>query len=393
MRSLATTTGILLLASACASSNTENPGVERTDSAGVDIVTNGPADIPLDWPITEEFRLGGADSGPEAFYRVRSDGLGTDPSGNTYILDAGNFRVLKFDGEGGLVSTFGREGGGPGEFQFPALLAVSPGGEIFVHDYGKAGLVRFAPDGEPLNPSPWGEPVAVSAMHAAPSGLMVAHRKYGGADAQDTVRVSVMTASDTTTIAYYVAPRNEQIMLESCGVGLAGLPRLLFPEMLVGGYGDRMAVSRIPEYVVDVFEGMTHVASFRRAIPNETATHERAIAELGEGMRIGVGGGDQVRVCDSEEVVEKRGYAPVVPQIAGVAVAPDGTIWVQRKGVGNEEAPIDIIDPSGAYTGTLPAGTPFPDAFLPNGNLLSVERDELDVEYVVAYRVGGTAPE
>jgi hypothetical protein len=154
-----------------------------------------------------------------------------------------------------------------------------------------------------------------------------------------------------------------------------------------------MAVSRIPEYVVDVFEGMTHVASFRRAIPNETATHERAIAELGEGMRIGVGGGDQVRVCDSEEVVEKRGYAPVVPQIAGVAVAPDGTIWVQRKGVGNEEAPIDIIDPSGAYTGTLPAGTPFPDAFLPNGNLLSVERDELDVEYVVAYRVGGTAPE
>ena len=53
-----------------------------------------------------------------------------------------------------------------------------------------------------------------------------------------------------------------------------------------------------------------------------------------------------------------------MPAISGLAAAPDGSIWVRRSQVTGEGEPsIDVYGPDGAYTGTLPPGSPFPVAF------------------------------
>lgn len=43
--------------------------------------------------------------------------------------------------------------------------------------------------------------------------------------------------------------------------------------------------------------------------------------------------------------------------------------------------PIDVFDREGRYLGTLPAGSPFPIGFLPDGRILVA--DEFDVERLV----------
>ena len=46
-----------------------------------------------------------------------------------------------------------------------------------------------------------------------------------------------------------------------------------------------------------------------------------------------------------------------------------------------------ISSPDGAYTGTPPAGSPFPIAFLSGGRFAAAETDELDVTRLVVYEM------
>ncbi len=91
------------------------------------------------------------------------------------------------------------------------------------------------------------------------------------------------------------------------------------------------------------------------------ASRELALQEVGEGYEITA----PVRCRISPtELVEARGFAATVPAISGLAVAPDGSIWVRRGLVNGEGEPsIDVYEPDGAYFGTLPPGSPFPVAF------------------------------
>lgn len=87
-----------------------------------------------------------------------------------------------------------------------------------------------------------------------------------------------------------------------------------------------------------------------------------------------------------EQYVEARGIEEWIPVIRRLAIAPDATIWVERRLV-EGGARIDLITADGEYFGTLPAGTPFPAAFTPDGDLIVIEADELDVERLVIYDV------
>lgn len=57
-----------------------------------------------------------------------------DDAGNIYILDAGNYRIQKFDPEGKYLDSFGREGQGPGEFNSPSSLDIDSEGSLFIAD-------------------------------------------------------------------------------------------------------------------------------------------------------------------------------------------------------------------------------------------------------------------
>jgi len=64
-----------------------------------------------------------------------------------FVYAAQRARVEKFDPQGKLVCAWGKEGKGPGQFQFIASVAVS-GPTVYVADGGARRLNRFAADGD-----------------------------------------------------------------------------------------------------------------------------------------------------------------------------------------------------------------------------------------------------
>jgi hypothetical protein len=75
-----------------------------------------------------------------------SGGVAIDPSsGDVYVADPGNSRLLKFDGAGGFLGAFGAPGSGDGEFggDSPTRIAVDSSGDVYVVDPGNARVQRF----------------------------------------------------------------------------------------------------------------------------------------------------------------------------------------------------------------------------------------------------------
>jgi outer membrane protein assembly factor BamB len=87
-----------------------------------------------------------ADAVPLAAEFVSPWGLDFDEDGNLFVADAGAYRVSVFDGNGGLVRTFGVAGRGEGKLNYPSGLAVH-GESVFVCDTNNGRIVEFGRDG------------------------------------------------------------------------------------------------------------------------------------------------------------------------------------------------------------------------------------------------------
>jgi hypothetical protein len=122
-------------------------------------------------------------------------------------------------------------------------------------------------------------------------------------------------------------------------------------------------------------------------VPPAPATAELAGAEHPDGFGVRVAGANLNCRMSGEDAAKILGYAPVVPAVRGLMVAPDGTLWVRRNPPAANLGTFDLFDEDGAYVGTL-QDIPVPVAFLPDGSILGIEKDEMDVQRVVVYGVG-----
>jgi streptogramin lyase len=69
-------------------------------------------------------------------------------SGEIYVADGyGNSRIVKFDGEGNFLKSWGRYGSGPGEFNLPHSVVVDGEGRVYVGDRENQRIQVFDPDG------------------------------------------------------------------------------------------------------------------------------------------------------------------------------------------------------------------------------------------------------
>lgn len=376
------TLGLLAAVPACGAPGDDAPGAKVTDSAGVRVVLNRGADVTLDWTFARALTIGGADDGPEAFYEVGRSAVDTDAEGRLYVLDRGNHRVVVFDRAGRHVRTMGREGGGPGELQWPWGITVSPDGIAAVADMGKNGLVRYDARGEPL------EQQRLEGWRGGKVGyragdVLIEVREREGEEWHERLRV--LRGAESTVLASIPSPTGRPVDL-GC-VQLSGMPPVFTPSLVWASGDERVAVVTGAAYVIDVYEGNRLALSVRRDLPPRPATMALARAELGDSFTVRFSSGGAC-VAPVEQVIEQRGFADVIPAVAEMIIAPDGTFWVRRRAVGEGIPSVDLFAPDGTYRGTLPAGAPFPAAFLPDGSVVTVERDELDVPRVVVYDVG-----
>ena len=64
--------------------------------------------------------------------------------GSLYATDAGNHRIQKFTSTGVFVSSWGTEGEGDGQFDFPRGVAVASYGSVYVADTDNHRIQKFS---------------------------------------------------------------------------------------------------------------------------------------------------------------------------------------------------------------------------------------------------------
>ena len=140
-----------------ATGTTEGSGTPSPSAAGLGTPALGPAE-----PLLVAARLG------EKSHLQSPRGLAVDASGNVFVADTGNFRVVKLDASGREVAVIGRKGSGPGEFESAWLPGVDGKGQLYVLDPRRGHVKVFGSDGKYLRK------IGEGAGFYSPAGLAVA---------------------------------------------------------------------------------------------------------------------------------------------------------------------------------------------------------------------------
>lgn len=376
-------TAALFLA-ACDTSTQTSSLSTTTDSSGVAIVVGPAADSALPWTLTEVRRIGGADTGVASFTQFSTSSVATDGRNTIAVLDwSGTERIQLFDSSGTWLRSVGAKGGGPGELQSPSGITMDPDGRILAFDYEKMAVVQWAADGSSTGETKWngerGFPWGVPRMMGDTMLVVVQVTD----SLQRVIRLERRLPGGTVAVDSTVGPAPTMVML-SC-VGLA-LPPLFTGELAWSMGSNMIATTAQSRYVVDVREGGRLVRSVRRAITPVAATNADAARLYPEGMKVRFGGGREC-VTPSSEVAEKIGVAPTLPLVKAVAVAPDGTLWVQRFTFEGETPSVDLFEREGRYLGTV-VGKPVPLGFLGNELVLfPIENADDGTRVIGVYRI------
>jgi len=78
----------------------------------------------------------------------------TDAEGNIYIYDNNSYRIVKYDRKGNFLISFGRQGGGPGEFESVSYIYADQFGRLIVADRGNSRISVFDENGNMLMDQP-----------------------------------------------------------------------------------------------------------------------------------------------------------------------------------------------------------------------------------------------
>lgn len=372
------------LASAGCSAGSSSESVDvRSDSAGIRIVDHNGPDRPLNWNFTRAWTVGGASDDRLPLPDLGVHQVAVGPAGHIAVLDEAGYRVLVFSPDGEFVRVIGREGGGPGELLSPSALAIEGDGTIAVYDYGKQALVRWRMDGEPRQEVRVAAPYWGPKLRINSSGSPI-FTALGAGDAATSEQWLVEWDTDhERRIAHFRRMADRQADLSVCGFGELPMPPLFAPELNWDAAAGRVAYNIDAAYRIDVVEAGRVVSSIRRDIPLRTVTEGMALKEAGDGFPIPLAN----CTVPPAVLVREQGYAAVVPSITELAMSPAGEIWVRRGSAGDEPRRADVYTRDGAYLGTLSANAPFPAAFLPDGLMIAIEPDSLDVPRIVAYEI------
>jgi hypothetical protein len=109
------------------------------------------ADGPPRWGsnvrLVQEVAIGQLDGPREyAFGQIRS--AAAEPGGGFYLFDANDGQIRRYDRTGRFLNLVGKRGGGPGEYQYVAGMAVTRDGLLIVLDPRNSRITYFQPDGK-----------------------------------------------------------------------------------------------------------------------------------------------------------------------------------------------------------------------------------------------------
>jgi len=106
--------------------------------------------------LEEELSIGGDDDREEYIF-IEIQRVAIDDHGNIYVLDRRGAHIKVFDNTGTYLRTIGRRGQGPGEFQNPIEMFLTPDQNIAVQDFINRRLSFYTLEGEHLQDQSFGD--------------------------------------------------------------------------------------------------------------------------------------------------------------------------------------------------------------------------------------------
>jgi len=360
---------LLAAASACAGAPAEGPDVVRSDSSGVRIITSGAVDRELPWRFDSIGVVRDSLGDPWLFTGLSRNHVLVDRLGRIYIVLTRERELVRFNADGGFDRSIGRQGGGPGEFQFPMAIAAQ-GDTLVVRDGGKRAQVRFSSSLDP---------VADRRLEGALAQAGMIEYRAGGLWFSASIFTDSVQGIELRTDTLGGAPLHRVVVTPGPSVrfGCVGIPRarpLFSPGLNWAASGPRILVNPQPDYTLWLYEGARAVASIRRPLVPRAPTVEDVRELYPEGLVLGFGGARADCRVSQQELIDKQGLAPVMPFVDDVQLFSDGTMWVRRSLRMSKSPVLDVFGSDGAYAGTV-RGMQLPVGRQPQGELLVPRED------------------
>lgn len=380
-----------------------------SDSAGIAVVSNPaeglwrPGEVPA---LEVALRIGEIDGEPE-YQFGQITGLNVDHEGRLYVGDSQAREVRVFDAAGVFLRKIGRPGSGPGELGPAGTSAlIGRGDTIFLPDPGQQRVNIFLQDGSFVRSFPIPMTEGMSAKWAAtPTGDLlqqVRRMPWPGVEQEDGPDVVLRRGSDG--------------VIRDTALVLAGGMKVRY-----SGGGAPSVTLFEPEPVWNLMgDGRLLLAlnsNYRLEVRSPTGEVERVIQK--SFVRQTLEGSDRdLFLAAIRATFEKQGLPPEAMQMVlqGIGFAdhypafmtlmegPQGSIWVQQirsarqiaanGGTFSPEndlgaAEWDVFDRDGRFMGVVTLPPRFQPRVVRGNRIYGVQRDELDVQYVVAVEVDG----
>lgn len=407
---------LVLVLTACGGDGSVAARATVRDSAGVRIVENSaPA-----WRTTEAWHLSdvprvdiGVVEGDPHYQFDNVTGALRLRDGRIVVANAGSGELRFYDATGTYVSTSGRKGGGPGEFQSLSSVERLGGDSLLAFDRSSRRISIFDATGHFLQ--------AITPQQAAlqlsryvghfedGSFVMFASGSIMGADGKlpnGLVRPSVTYAHVTRdgalvdTIGVFRGNASFVKAKSSSGGSLLSIQITrggLYHSPVTAVHDTTFYYGSSDAYEIGLYgaDG-TLRRSVRRTQPNGKVT-DAVIDQMKQAALDGAKERTGTVTAQQRTQVEQR-YAEqplpeTMPAYRNLLIDSEGDLWVQEYDVIPDAQPPrwTVFDPSGQMLGTVTMPVRFTPYDIGPDYILGLWRDDLDVEHVQLYELDKSA--
>jgi len=360
----------------------------------------------LRWRLSPDLRIGSRDAPDYSLTRVGSLAVGAD--GAIYVGQPEESLIRVFDREGHFERVLGRPGAGPGEFRRlngmgwlgDTLWAIDGRLQHVNMFVGGETLVRTITKAEPVDPTArrWqpgyriqallvnGRAVAWATSPTRPDGPEVALVLLD-AEGQvlDTLAVenggkaSLIVATPRGSSVSNLQPFNDNPLWKVAADG-SGLVIVERPA----------ATERNTRHFLVVKMSASQDTAFMRERPYDPVPIAREVKDSVAAWVAGIYHGHGIfgTLAAAEAAVREALYLPdFYPPVTRVVLGRDQSVWLEREAVPGKPSVWEVLDANGRLVGIVQAQKDLEIREAQFDRIWGVERDELDVPYVVRYLV------
>ncbi len=359
---------------------------------------------PPRWDLVEDLRIGAQD-GPKSLTAV-SDVLASPDGRTVYVAQPQEGRIRVFDSLGRALPPIGRRGSGPGEFQGLAFLGWRAD-TLYAVDATQYRISFFRPAGQHIQTLRVVSPNLSGARRpAVPVGVLADGTVLG----RPPVGTALVVSGKVTSFPLVRMNRQGQVMStlaqlsrkNSMAAVPVGRSTHIFTQPVTANTLFSLAPDGSSVVVVErpiPERGGPAQFSVSRIRPPSAAAYSRSYryaaqpvprnvadslfdAQVGVLIEAGVG------KAHAERAVRTALKIPEFqPPIGTVVAGADGTIWLRKENLGSRRAEWLVLDAGGSIVATVAVPQSVQIMEVSRNVVWGVVHDDLDVPYVVRYRV------